>query len=83
MDLGAWACTKDAKEIGVCLHTYLERDFPSVSMVVYPQTQSGTDWYANCVMELIIFLTTFVCSSRGGPIESKKLEGPQVASHCK
>jgi hypothetical protein len=44
LELGAWACTKDAKEIGVCLHTYLERDFLSISMVVYPKHQGPADW---------------------------------------
>ncbi|KAF4527946.1 hypothetical protein B566_EDAN016477 [Ephemera danica] len=32
------ACRKDAKEIGICLHRYLERDFLSIEMVVYPKS---------------------------------------------
>lgn len=42
-------CNQDDKDVGVCLHIYLERDFSAIEAVVYPelqakrQQQSGPD----------------------------------------
>ncbi|CAL4139166.1 unnamed protein product, partial [Meganyctiphanes norvegica] len=36
-------CNSGSKEVGVCLHVYLERDFLSLERIVYPK-QSGLQW---------------------------------------
>ena len=37
----AYACNKDTKEVGICLHVYLERDFPAIEPAVYRMHHAG------------------------------------------
>jgi hypothetical protein len=82
MDLGAWACTKDAKEIGVCLHTYLERDFLSISMVVYPGARAN--WFENLYPwscnELVNEIFCAAQEQRKYPISLRDQKSPTIAS---
>lgn len=31
------ACSNGSSSVGDCLHTYLERDFPSIEAIVFPK----------------------------------------------
>lgn len=35
--VGVSGCNAQTKEVGVCLHVYLERDFLSLERIVYPR----------------------------------------------
>ncbi|XP_046655485.1 uncharacterized protein LOC124349033 [Daphnia pulicaria] len=39
----AKACTNGSSAVADCLHTYLERDFPSIEAIVFPKNQGQTD----------------------------------------
>lgn len=34
------ACNMETREVGVCLHVYLERDFLTLERIVYPRSNS-------------------------------------------
>jgi hypothetical protein len=55
----AKACTNGSSAVADCLHTYLERDFPSIEAIVFPKNQGFVSNYTN-IQE--IFLNSYFVS---------------------